>query len=342
MGKTALMSVVVGLVLAMVVSTGLASTVTMAADNMVANQEIDGSWPEAKYFVGECTIGLAHAYELTNDNAYKLAAERGGTYSLASAGGLALYPAEAYAMARLSEIQGDPTSNSWRTALVDNLDGVTVGTTLADWQTASLDATAVYDVARMAVAAHYADHSDKDAWRDGVVTLLADVDNSDDSSVMALGAAVWALATTGDISADTTEVWVGVEVRDLPAMLKDLQAPDNSFYASMNGTDPGWTETTVMGTLGLMAADASSPSYSYSSQITLAMGVLEGGVSNPGGEVYWGIGDPPSGAWYFAAGETLEVISQPAPIPEPATMCALGLAVAGLGGYIRRRRRPRT
>ena len=28
-----------------------------------------------------------------------------------------------------------------------------------------------------------------------------------------------------------------------------------------------------------------------------------------------------------------------AAIPEPATMCALGLAVAGLGGYIRRRRR---
>ena len=28
-----------------------------------------------------------------------------------------------------------------------------------------------------------------------------------------------------------------------------------------------------------------------------------------------------------------------APIPEPATMCALGLAVAGLGGYVRKRRR---
>ena len=26
-------------------------------------------------------------------------------------------------------------------------------------------------------------------------------------------------------------------------------------------------------------------------------------------------------------------------IPEPATMCALGLAVAGLGGYVRRRRK---
>ena len=28
-----------------------------------------------------------------------------------------------------------------------------------------------------------------------------------------------------------------------------------------------------------------------------------------------------------------------APIPEPATMCALGMAIAGLGGYVRKRRR---
>jgi len=36
----------------------------------------------------------------------------------------------------------------------------------------------------------------------------------------------------------------------------------------------------------------------------------------------------------------LETVSVPGgPIPEPATMCALGLAIAGLGGYVRRRRK---
>ena len=32
-------------------------------------------------------------------------------------------------------------------------------------------------------------------------------------------------------------------------------------------------------------------------------------------------------------------VPEPATIPEPATMCALGLAVAGLGGYVRKRRK---
>ena len=35
----------------------------------------------------------------------------------------------------------------------------------------------------------------------------------------------------------------------------------------------------------------------------------------------------------------VEQVVAPAVIPEPATMGALGLAVAGLGGYVRRRRR---
>ena len=33
------------------------------------------------------------------------------------------------------------------------------------------------------------------------------------------------------------------------------------------------------------------------------------------------------------------IVRSSSPIPEPATMCAVGLAVAGLGGYVRKRRR---
>ncbi len=50
--------------------------------------------------------------------------------------------------------------------------------------------------------------------------------------------------------------------------------------------------------------------------------------------------------WWFNTGSaasnqptlTLTVAAPPGVIPEPATMCALGLAVAGLGGYVRKRR----
>jgi len=43
-----------------------------------------------------------------------------------------------------------------------------------------------------------------------------------------------------------------------------------------------------------------------------------------------------TGGMYLSLGE-VQVFGSP--VPEPATMCALGLAVAGLGGYLRRRRR---
>ena len=343
MKNKVLISVMVGLVLAMVTSTGFASAVTRAADNLVADQissgDYAGSWPAEPNFAGEPTIGLAHAYELTNDGAYKTAAESGGAYSLRIAEynpsngsfGVAITGAEAYALARLSAIQADPNSNSWRTALVDYLDAVDAGATVTWYQTSADDSSAVYDVARLAVAANYANHADKTTWRNGVVTLLSDINNNDVLPVMALGAAVWGLAATGDISADATLVWPGpnLKVQDLPGYLASKQAPDNSFYTKFDTTmGSGFTETSVMGTLGLQAADASSASYSFSSEIALAVGVLAGGV-DPDGVVYREIGNSLSDARYDYAGETLEVI------PEPATMTIL---LIGAVGVIRRRR----
>jgi|SaaInl4_150m_RNA_FD_contig_31_1371219_length_2027_multi_3_in_0_out_0_2 hypothetical protein len=346
MVKVALQSVLVGLVLASLVSTGLASSVTRAADDLVADQinsgsAADGSWPGEPNFAGEPTIGLCHAYELTNNAAYKTAAENGGAYSLDYAGynagtssfNFALFPAEAYAMARLSAIQATPASNQWRTALLDNLNVVNAGTAITAYQTISEDSDAVYDVARMAVAANYVNHASKTTWRDGLITLLGDVENSDAAPVMALGSAVWALASTGDMSTDTRVVWTGVQVMDLPGILAGWQAPDDSFHTKFdNSLGEGFTETTVMGTLGLIAADASSASYSYTAEITAAVDVLESGVANPGGEVYWGINDPLSGDHYFLTGETLEAI------PEPATVAVM---LIGAVGVIRRRRKDR-
>ena len=221
-----------------------------------------------------------------------------------------LFPAEMYAMARLSAIQADPNSNYWRTALVDNLNMLNAGTAVTWYKDTPEDSSAAYDVARIAVAANYVNHADKTIWRDGVISLLSDLDDNAAAPVMAVGASVWALASTGDISADTRVVWPGesweAQVKDLPTVLAALQAPDNTFYTKF---DPelgyGFTETTAMGALGLMAADASSGSYLYSLRATLATGVLEAGVADPGGEVYWAINNPLSGAQYFLGGETL-------------------------------------
>ncbi len=335
MGKVTLMTVVVGLILAVAASTGLADAVTNAADKLVADQEAGGSWPEVNHgtgdpiagYAGEPTIGLCHAYELTSDlekkDAYKTKAQAGGDYSLTRvvynsatrAFGDSLYGSEVYAMSRLSEIDGNAV-NPWRTALLDYMDYVWAAPTIVDYQDNDEDSSAVYNVARMAVAADYVKGEmeypgDATDYRNGVITLLGDVDDTDGAPVMALGAAVWALASTGDINTDTTEVWAGVLVQDLPELLADRQAADGSFYAALDSdVGSGWTETTAMATLGLMAADATL----YATEIADAVGVLEGGVVDPGGDVYREIGVSGSGAYYFAAGETLEVI------PEPATM----------------------
>ncbi|GAH62678.1 unnamed protein product, partial [marine sediment metagenome] len=200
------------------------------------------------------------------------------------------------------------------------------------------DTSAVYDIARHTVAAFYVDAGDKATWRSGLVTALADVDDGDDSPVMALGAAVWALAKTGavdgtpvDSGASPGSLWDGVTLGDLPAMLAGEQAPDGSFYTKFDHNQGyGYTETTALGGLGLIAAHADNPSLGYEDEIYDARLVLAGGVDT-GGEVYWKIGDSGQPQYYFAAGETLEVI------PEPGVMSIL--AISAMAFLARRRRK---
>ena len=70
--------------------------------------------------------------------------------------------------------------------------------------------------------------------------------------------------------------------------------------------------------------------------------LLGQGIADPSGQVQVTLlGSSGSGGYTPVDAIALVTTSVPAgaPIPEPATMCALGLAVAGLGGYVRKRRR---
>ena len=312
---------------------------------LLANQAGSGSWDELG-FTGEPVAGLANIYALTAAAGYKTAAERGGDYCLYDEGGYdagtgtytyGLYSGGAYALTRLSEISANPASNTWRTAVDDFYEQVRTGAGTQNYIDDYLndanaeDSSAVYDIARHTVSAFYTGATDQSTWRSGLIDALADIDGGDDSPVMALGAATWGLALTGALDSTviysaSTSYFRNVMLSELPAMLAGHQDTDGSFFTKFShGRGSGFTETTAMAALGLIAANGST----YASEILDARLVLAGGVDT-GGEVYWEIGDNSYPQSYFTAGETLEVL------PEPATLVILG--IGGMISLCRRRR----
>ncbi len=296
-----------------------------SGDRLVSFQEANGSWLEFG-FTGESVAGLAQAYKVTGDEAYKLAAESGAQYSLYDEAGYepsshkytyGLFASGAYALTRVSDVSADPASNAWRTAVVDYYQYIRVGgaktSDFINWYlTDAEDSGAVYDLAYHALAASYVDATDKGDFRSGLITALADIDNTDNAPVMALGAAVWALAETGpmdstivDPGAAPGSLWDGVSLSGLPGLLMGLQAEDGSFYTTFDpNMGSGFTETTAMGTLGLSAANTADTSLDYDNAIAQSRAALASGVGGEG-EVYWGIGENGYPAYHFLGGETL-------------------------------------
>lgn len=329
------------------------NAIMLASDALVADQGGNGAWPGAEAFTGSIVAGLANAYEIQGVSGYKTAAESGGTYILNTAGGN-FFGDEAYGLTRLSEISSDPSTNSWRTAAagfytaVTNLGSGTSGYISALKGGYAEESQPLFYVAHHAIAASYVNATDKGVWRQSVIDTLADVDDDDVYPVMSLGAAVWALALTGDLDAtaitsDTGSYWYGMTLADLPGELAGHQVPSgntygDSFYWRLdhtNGGDPnsyasGYTEDTVFGTLGLIGA-TSTGSWDYGDQILAARESLALGVDDMvgnEGSVYLHIWE--GGSFHYAfTGETLQAL------PEPATLFVLGLGSFLVG--VRRR-----
>jgi len=291
-----------------------------------------GDWGE-EGFVGEAIIGLACTHLAVADDDYKNAANAAGDLVLASAGysytsgtyALPLYAAEAYGLTRLSEITASPFNNPWRTTVCDlfreirRQSGTTAGfiDQIVSGYGSDFIGTAVYDVARFTTAAAYVTDVSLPVWRTKLMDTLADVDDYADAPVLALGAAVWALAATGDLD-DTTlsgssPELNGKKLSELPGMLANLQDGDGSFAWTLAGDYPGYTEPTAMAALGLMAADDDV----YSSEISAAVAALADGIDLDGA-AYFLIGDDSTDASFYFAGEALEVIAPEAAVPGDA------------------------
>jgi hypothetical protein len=290
--------------------------VDLIATRLDESQTKDGAhrglWSPEVVFMGAITAGMASAHEWTAEEAYKTSAEFAGHYILrVSVAQGNLFGDEAHAFVRLSAISEDPNKNVWRNALEDFYLSPRKGhneSSTAEY----LDAfegvepsTATFYLAHHVVAAHYVEDLDSRIWREALIRHLSRVDDDATFPVMALSVATWALATTGPL--DETPVslfhgavpyWDGVTLADLPELLAGYQVPPGepfagSFYwrfdqtsGGTGGAVSGYTEDTIFGTIGLIAAasvDAEEPGEALESGIALAEAVLLAGIDEDGG-----------------------------------------------------------
>jgi len=324
------------------------TAITRAADRLDASQAVNGSWTGETYFTGSIVAGLVNAYQVLGTASYKTAAEDGGTWILTNSSPNFLGD-EAYSLTRLSGISADPSVNAWRTAASGFYTAVSTGGTsgYVSAYTGTNPSNAVFYLANHVVAATYVGAADQSIWRQGLIDFLSDVtDDTADYPVMALGIATWALAQSG--SMDSTKInpaagsgtyWYNKTLADLPGLLAGHQVTsgDNadSFFWRFDHTAPGggdpsgFTEDTVFGTLGLIAANDANPALAFDDEILAARLVLASGVAGDG-KMYEHIWS--GGADYHTyAGETLQAL------PEPASLAFL--ATGGMLLLARRRRK---
>ncbi len=305
--------------------------ITDAADRLVAQQGGDGRWPGEEGFTGAIVPGLTHSYGRTGTASYKTAAEISGNYMMTSAGGN-YYGDEAYALTCVSMISATPHNNPWRSAVANFYEAVKDSASGTSGYISGLisgtdPSNAAFYMAHHTVAADYVDADDKDVWRDSLIGTLAQIEDTAVYPVMSLGVCTWALAQSGpmdgtwvDITAPTHSTWFKKTLADLPDMLLSHQVPEGedhagSFYWRFDHTDgdpggeylvSGFTEDTLFGMLGLMAAHQTDCSVNYYPQILAARDALVYGVA-PDGRVYEHIWE--GGYDYHAyAGEALEAI----------------------------------
>ena len=277
-----------------------------------AQTEVDvgeAIWPEERDSTASIVAGMASAYELSYDIAYKTSAEMGGNYILSGAQG-SFRGDEAFALVRLMQIPRDFSYlrfyHRWETALVDFYRAVKLdvgGTSGHISQFVGIEpSTAVFYLANHVVAAYHVDAEDKQTWRQALIDYLAQVD--DDSSnfpVRALGVATWALAATGpldgaliDPSGTGTAYWSSKTLADLPVVLLSHQVPDDELYAGSfycrfdhgdggsAGPVSGYTEDAIFAALGLISASRASPALDIEAAILAARKVLLGCVNSEG------------------------------------------------------------
>lgn len=306
----------------------LSETLEAVADSLVKNQSSNGAWPGEWGYTGSIVAGLAQAYQVTGKASYNEATELSVIFILESSGGN-FYGDEAYALARLTEVTGNQT---YADIVWDFYNGLDTHAYIRGFNATTAE-KATFFIAYHTVAAHMVGATDAGIWREALINYLSLVD--DDLScfpVMTLGVATWALAQTGPM--DSTRIdpfgltdgsyWEDVTLSDLPDMLSTHQVLSGkqagSFYVRFDHTPPGgpgyeasgYTEDTIFGVLGLIAANAvdaaDDTGWNFDEEIQNSTEVLAKAVHQSGlvQEHIW----TGNLMYYFFGGELLQTLSE--------------------------------
>jgi hypothetical protein len=298
-----------------VASASFLDAVNSLGGRLVSNQQMGGDviWPGEPNLEGSTAVGLLSAYEMTADAQYETAVEKAAVRIATDprirdlVGTIPGYFGDD--MYLFTRIGSDPIH--WM-AIDDGFyacvrGAMPSGTGTAEYITWFLvdaePSVGVFYLAQHTMAAYAVDVRDKALWRAGLIVALSQVDDTAWFPVMALGVGTWALAQTGPLdstvigSGDGPAVWQGKRLQDLPGMLLSHQVPAGeeyagSFYWRFDHTDggqvgvasQGYSEDTIYGTMGLLAAKKCDPNVpaDVNDAVLAARGILLGGIGDDG------------------------------------------------------------
>lgn len=357
MKKITIFAVAAGLILAVTGTAGATTWYQAGGDRLTAVQQDDGGWdwplddgdptdPSPVNTVGPIAMGLLQAYRYSGDAAHLAALGDAGALLLTKTNNFS--PSDGYLAAALDGVFG---GTAYTDHVVANFyDPLAAGTydrngdgTLYDTAgyvksiddaraAGSIGNLAAWDIG-MGLYGAAAVGADTTAWVAGVKTEINELDGSKYYDVIGLSGAILGLASVGEGFDPTAgEHEAAKNLSDLADILVAYQLNTGGFtWNSGYVFEDDFNETIQETAYALLALNEFDRA-AYLTEILSAGNYLMSVQLGTGGwENHTGSGENNE-----VTGEALWGIATA--VPEPLTMLAVFAGLAGLGGYIRRRR----